>query len=390
MKKSFLLLIAVVFLFACRKTRLFPVQESIAGIPWEDSSLSHPRSQEFLALIEKYNKKGLPGISLLIRDKNGTWCGHVGKADLENNIDFGIAQVSKIASISKFIINTLAYKLFEDSVNTHFGYAAINTKIKTWLPADMVSKIANADKVTLGQLMNHESGIPDIIEEDNFYLKVLNNPTKKWDYKDLVACIYNKPAVFVPSDTAIYSNTNIILITMIIEAATGRKHSELMHQYVLNPLGMNKTYYYPFDKLPANVAQGYYDLYNNNTLVNVSNMLTGGMYSNLFDLYKFLDAMLLKKNFLAPKSIQIMETWGNKPDSSNIYGYGIMKKFIERGDDYGIGHSGRDLGYTANLFYFPRRKVSHIFLINYGSDGESKLRVIFKQFQEELLNLTLK
>ena len=85
-----------------------------------------------------------------------------------------------------------------------------------------------------------------------------------------------------------------------------------------------------------------------------------------------------------------METWGNKPDSSNIYGYGIMKKFIERGDDYGIGHSGRDLGYTANLFYFPRRKVSHIFLINYGSDGESKLRIIFKQFQEELLDMTLK
>ncbi|MEP7107498.1 MAG: hypothetical protein ABI760_05935 [Ferruginibacter sp.] len=67
-----------------------------------------------------------------------------------------------------------------------------------------------------------------------------------------------------------------------------------------------------------------------------------------------------------------------------------MKKFIERGDNAGIGHSGRDLGYTANMFYFPKKQVSHIFLINYGSDGESSLRKVFRQFQEELLDLTLK
>ena len=83
-----------------------------------------------------------------------------------------------------------------------------------------------------------------------------------------------------------------------------------------------------------------------------------------------------------------MQTWG-KPDGINEYGYGIMKKFIERGADAGIGHSGRDLGYTANLFYFPNKDVLHVFLINYGSDSESNLRDVFEQFQDELLNLTL-
>jgi hypothetical protein len=78
-----------------------------------------------------------------------------------------------------------------------------------------------------------------------------------------------------------------------------------------------------------------------------------------------------------------------KADPPNLYGYGIMKKFIERGENAGIGHSGRDLGYSANMFYFSNKNVSHIFLINYGSDGNSKLRAVFKQFQEELLNLTL-
>jgi D-alanyl-D-alanine carboxypeptidase len=66
-----------------------------------------------------------------------------------------------------------------------------------------------------------------------------------------------------------------------------------------------------------------------------------------------------------------------------------MKKFIERGADAGYGHSGRDLGYSANLFYFPAKEVTHVFLINYGSDSESDLRDVFLQFQDELLNLTL-
>ena len=69
-----------------------------------------------------------------------------------------------------------------------------------------------------------------------------------------------------------------------------------------------------------------------------------------------------------------MKTWGKKSDPPNNYGYGIMKKFIERGENAGIGHSGRDLGYTANMFYFPNKNVSHIFLVNYGSDGDSRLR----------------
>jgi D-alanyl-D-alanine carboxypeptidase len=103
---------------------------------------------------------------------------------------------------------------------------------------------------------------------------------------------------------------------------------------------------------------------------------------------KFTNAVLIDKTFLKPASLAIMETYG-KTDGSNRYGFGIMKKFIERGSDAGIGHSGRDLGYSANLFYFPSKGVMHIFFINYGTDAKTNLRESFYQFQEELLNITL-
>ena len=394
MKQLFFILILFSF-FACRKAQIVSTKSVGVATPWNDSSSRHPKNAALKALLEKYRNKGLPGISLLVNDANGTWIGATGKADISNNIDFVPGTVSKAASITKFLVGTLALKLMEDSASTGIGYKDLNTKIAHWLPQRITGKLANGDKVTLGQCMKHETGIPDLIDQDSYYLAVLNNPNKKWQPEELLTYIYDKPALFTPADTAIYSNTNTILVAMIIEAQTGKKHSDLLKQYILNPLGMAHTYYQWHDELPNDVAQGYFDLYNNNTLVNVSNIVTGsgngfgGIYSNLFDLYKFIRALFVQQTLLKPSSLSIMQTYG-KIDDPNYYGYGIMKTFLNHGADYGIGHKGRDLGYTANLFYFPSKGIIHIFFINYGTDSNSGLRDIFYQFQEELLTLTLK
>ncbi|HVG40221.1 MAG TPA: serine hydrolase domain-containing protein, partial [Chitinophagaceae bacterium] len=227
-----------------------------------------------------------------------------------------------------------------------------------------------------------------------FYLAVLNNPNKLWTAMELLDFVYEKPAIFKARDTAIYSNTNTLLVSLVLDAATSKKHGSLLKQYIINPLGLRNTYYHPFDKMPASMAQGYFDLYNNNKIVNVSNLIIGdgngynGVFSNVFDLYTFINALLLKKTLLTEKSLKVMQSW-SKQDFPNEYGYGIMKKFIDRGINAGIGHSGRELGYTANLFYFPNKGVTHAFVINYGTDSESSLKKVFNDFQEELLNITL-
>jgi D-alanyl-D-alanine carboxypeptidase len=179
-----------------------------------------------------------------------------------------------------------------------------------------------------------------------------------------------------------------------MEKATTQKHEELLRQKILAPLALGNTYYQPHDMLPNSVAQGYFDLYNNHRLVNVSNLVTGsgngygGLYSNLFDLYKFADGLFLKQTFLKPSSMAIMQTYG-KQDGTNLYGYGIQKSYLNRGIDAGIGHKGRDLGYSANLFYFPNKKVLHILFVNYGTDSDSDLKDVFREFLDELVTITL-
>ena len=392
--KNILLLILLLSLFACRKAQIGPTKSIGIAATWNDSSSRHPKNAAFKALLEKYRAKGLPGLSLLVNDIKGTWIGASGKADIGNNIDFVPGTVSKVASITKLFMGVLMFKLFEDSVNTGLGYRSLSMPMSNWIPRRITDKIANGNTITLGQLMNHESGIPDLIEDDAFYLAVLNNPNKKWEQEELLSFIYNKPALFQPGDTAIYSNTNTILVTMVMEYATGKKHEDLLRQRILLPLNLTNTWYQPHDVLPNSVAQGYFDLYNNNTIINVSNIVTGsgngygGIYSNLFDLYKFADALFLKKTLLKPSSMNIMQTYG-KQDGSNFYGYGLQKSYLTRGIDFGIGHKGRDLAYTANLFYFPNKGVLHIFFVNYGTDAKSNLRETFYQFQDELIELTL-
>lgn len=392
MKRSIYLLM-LISLFACRKAQIVQTRTIGMEIPWKDSSNLNPKNLALQALIDKYHKKGLPGISLLVNDQNGTWVGSAGKADIANNIDFLPGTVSKAASITKLLVGTLVFKLMEDSVNTGIGYKDLSTKVTHWLPQRITNRIANGDQITLGQCMKHETGIPDLIDQNSFYLAVLNNPNKKWQPEELLSYIYDKPALFAPSDT-VYSNTNFILVAMIIEAQTGKKHSDLLKQYILTPLGMTHTYYQPHDELPNDVAQGYFDLYNNNTIVNVSNLVTGsgngygGIYSNVFDLFKFADALFIKKTVLKPSSMAIMQTWG-KQDGSNLYGYAIQKSFLDKGINAGIGHKGRDVGYSANLFYFPNKGVTHIFFVNYGTDGDSNLRQTFYDFIDELVSITV-
>ena len=186
MKNLFSILLLLSF-FSCRKAQIGPTKSSGIAVPWNDSSNRHPKNAAFKALLEKYRAKGLPGISLIVNDPKGTWIGASGKADIGNNVDFVPGTVSKVASITKLFMGVLMFKLFEDSVNTGLGYRSLNMPMSNWIPHRITDKIANGNTITLGQLMKHESGIPDLIDDDAFYLAVLNNPNKKWTPEELLS-----------------------------------------------------------------------------------------------------------------------------------------------------------------------------------------------------------
>ncbi len=258
----------------------------------------------------------------------------------------------------------------------------------------------NCRGATIRQLMNHTTGIYDIIKSTAFYLSLLNNPDKKWTAKELIKFAYLKTPKFELGKSCFYSNTNTLLLSMVISKVTGKNQVQLLHEKILNPLSMYDTYYYSHESLPSITAQGYFDLYNNQQLVNVTNFNTGsghgygGFFSTVFDLQKLTEAVFKYKTALKRKSYEEMvkfipEVDQNDPANDLILGAGVMKRYFNQPltfDKYAYGHTGRDLGYSANAFYFPNYDITCCFIVNYGTNAASDLRQQFYDFQDELTN----
>lgn len=352
---------------------------------------SHPKAALYQSVIDKYTKAGLPGISILIRDDQGSWFGASGKADIDKGIAMEPCIVSKGASTTKTFISVVTLMMAEE------GKLDLDDKIEKYLSEDIIKRVKNAKETTIRMLLNHTSGMYDLIDDSDFYLAVLNDPPRNWKPEELISFVYDDDPVFGAGTDVEYSNTNYLLLAMILDKVTGGYHGKAVRDKILNPLGLSNTFYYWHDALPDNVAQGYFDFYNNGTIVNITNYNTGsgngygGIYSTVFDLAKFIETLVREKKLLSESMLNQMLTFTKTDDGYNrANGLGIFKDYLERpADQFGYGHRGRDLGYTADMYWFPNQDYTLVYLINYGTDAKSNLRTVFFDFRAEIVDVMM-
>ncbi|MBK7342134.1 MAG: beta-lactamase family protein [Saprospiraceae bacterium] len=395
MRHAFLISI-ILLLAACQKPDI-PASSSCNWVP-DPAYANHPQADEYQSILDQFVSLGLPGIALYIESPEGEWAGAAGMADIEAGIPFQPCTVSKVASITKMMVGTLTMLLAED------GTLDLDAPIDPYLPSAVLDKVANARGATIRQLMNHTTGIYDIIADNSFYLSVLNDPDKHWDAIDLIAFAYNEDANFPLGSSCRYSNTNTLLLSMVLDEITGTPHQRLLRNRILSPLDMDDTDYYSHDVLPAHTAQGYFDLYNNGTIANVTNFNTGsgngygGMFSTVFDIATFIRALVVDQTILQPASLAEMQQFIPEIDPEDpapdlFLGAGMMKRYFNQpldSDNFGIGHTGRDLAYSANCFYFPEHQTICTFIVNYGTNGKSALREVFYDFQGAVTDAIVK
>ncbi|MDX1910657.1 MAG: serine hydrolase domain-containing protein [Saprospiraceae bacterium] len=349
---------------------------------------AHPKAALYQSVLDLHIAKGLPGLSALIRDKDGVWVGAAGMADISKGIEMKPCMVSKAASITKTFIGALTLKLVEE------GAFGLDDPLSKWIPGDILDQVKNSRESTVRMCLNHTTGIADVIEDDGFYLTVLNDPARKWEPEALLRYVYGDEPEYPAGTDASYSNTNFVFLAMVMEAATGKDHAALLREKIIAPLGFEHTFYYWHDPLPAETAQGYFDLYNNQTLLNVTNYNTGsgngygGLYSNVYDLQRFIELLVREKTMLQAASLDAMLTFTDPVEGVNrANGLGIFRDFLERApNQYAYGHRGRDLGYTADMYWFPEQDVTMVYFLNYGTDAESSLKPYFREFRSALVD----
>ncbi len=371
----------------------------VISCPLEDDQQFHANSKsaEFQQLLDHYVKRGIPGAILLVKDSSGFFIGTAGMADIREKVPIQACHISKIASVTKFMFGVAIMRLQEK------GILSLDDLISKYIPSEKLKKISNGDQpLTIRNLMNHTSGFYDVIDDQGFYLQVLNDPAKHWTGDDLLQYVYNKEAMFDfrPADTVGFSNTNYLLLSLIVESATGVPHSIALQNEVIDQMGLDDTYYFWHDPLPeSGIAQGYFDLYNNGNLENLTLWNTGsgngygGVYSTVWDMYKFMDALFVQKTLLTQSSLDEMLVFHPDVESRKQLGVACFKDFIDIGDpekDYAWGHRGRDLGYSADLFYFPEHDATMALIVNYGTDDDSQLRPVFIEMRDNIARLIVR
>lgn len=391
--KYIFVLTLMVSLVACNRHKLIQPTQPCTLSSEFPLNTQHPKAPKIQALMNEYAAKGIPGMSVLIHDKDGFWYGSKGYADLEGGVMMQPCNINKLGSITKMMMATVAWQLVQQ------GKLDLEKPISTYIP-EVASKITNGKDIKVSMLIDHTSGIYDIGGDLGYNLAVVNDFTKSWTSDEILAYIANKPATNLPGATVNYSNSNTMLEGMIIEKVSGRKHGELLKELILQPLGMNSTYYYNYAQpFPTNIlAQGYLDFNNDGgDIQNISNLNPGsgnaytGVYSTVGDLYKFMNALLVEKKLTTPDNLNFIFS-NMRSNDENTYQTsmgGIHREFKEHLPDSIIayGHGGGDIGYSANLDYLPHNNTIFAATFNYGSNLPSPLREELTKLRNALIKV---
>ncbi len=385
--QNFFFLAFGLLLIGCQKEAMKP--DIGCSYPTEHSS--HPKGEDLQRILDTYTDKGLPGAVVLVRDHFGTWAGAAGKAELKGGTPMRPCHVSKVASITKLMLGTVALQLVEE------GKLYLDDRVRKYLPRSKTENIGNARRATIRQLMNHRSGIYDVVSDQGFYLGILDEPDKEWSTKEILDHVRNEDPYFAQGSGERYSNTNFTLLSLVLEAASGKEHQQLLQERIFNPLRMGSSYYDPHDELPEHTAHGYYDLYNEGSIVDLTPYSTGngngytGVYSTVQDLKTFIEALYRDKTLLADSTLQQMQTFKGSELDGKKFGLASYKDFLDRGsDEYAFGHRGRDLAYSAGAYYFPEKDITLTLLVNYGTNGDSHLKPTFREFRRKVVDAVLK
>lgn len=271
-----------------------------------------------------------------------------GYADIESKTKATPKTKYKIGSITKMFTSAIIFQLVEEKK------LKLDTKLSEFFP-----KIKNADKITIAQMLNHQSGIYSYTSDPDLknYIQKLQNR------RDMVARIESGTPAFEPGTKAAYSNSNYLLLGYIIQDITKKPYKDNVTSRIINPVGLKSTYFYSKINPKKNEAYSYsYDesgkwLKSEEWHESVAGG-AGGLQSTASDLTKFVKALFDGK-IIKKESLALMTT------IDMGYGKGIFAyPFIERKF---LGHDGDIEAFSSVLGYYPKDDLAISVLMN-GND----------------------
>jgi D-alanyl-D-alanine carboxypeptidase len=360
---------------ACQKNLY---DDTVANIPGTIAvNTAHPMKDTLTSIVNRHVAKGVPGIQVMVKSPAGWYVVNGGYARIEDKTPMQDNMVAWLYSLTKTYTAALTMKLKER------GLVALDTPITTYLPADITQKLVNSDKITVRMLLNHSSGFPNFTSLPAFQLRQFNNPFDQQPLLEQLKTAYHKKPRFEPGTDYLYSNTNYLLLQLIIEKRSGKTYDQFLKEEILHPLALNKTYYGLTNQQIRTLGfpNYYFERYNNGQLENITQWNNaigksiegyGGIAANGTDAIRFLEALNAGK-VVNQTSLNEMRTW-IKGKESTVPDYGLGLEYFEYNKGVPTyGHEGDNIGATTQLIYVPASDTYLFISINAG-------RQIFGQY----------
>ncbi len=319
------------------------------------AQLSDVQKTRIDSIFARYDRPDMPGCAvLLLQDGEAILSKGYGMADLEHQLPITPSTVFYAGSISKQFVAATALLLDEARV------LDLKAPVHRYL-ADFPTY---GSDITVQHLIYHTSGIVDYFELLEIAgLNYLNQISRDTVY----AIICRQPALaFQPGDKYAYSNSGYLMLGMIMEQVTGKKLSQLVHEYIFEPLGMRHSLMLDDNRrLIPNRAWGYQqhmDGQFENMIMRFELTGSGGLYTTTGDLALW-DANLYQSRIGSPDFINRLLTTGQLNSGRDTrYAFAIAKESL-RGRHV-RGHGGSLGGYRAQYLQFPDERFSIIILSN--------------------------
>ncbi len=285
---------------------------SLAFVPWDIvRARLAPLPDTVQQQVDDAIELGLDGIVVYVDQAGkGPAFYTAGWNNRENRIPADPHALFKIASISKLYVAAAAAKL------VHSQSLSLDDTLAEYFP-DLVGRIENAEKITLGLMLQHRSGIPNLTDHPDYPWE---DPPKT--SRAALEYALDLPADFQPDEGYAYSNTNYLLISEVVDQVLGFSHHRYIREEILMPLELENTFSSIREVDMDDVMSGYFVGYEPDIKQNYH----GSMIATAEDVGIFLralnDGSLLNEEEQAIySSVYVYEHTGLAPGYSSIARY---------------------------------------------------------------------
>lgn len=333
-----------------------------------DAPLPPEVQQQLQAMLDgSRSELQYPGAIAGVWSPAGTWIGTVGNSGKDSKRAPQRDDHTRIGSLTKTFTVMALLQLADQ------GRVSLDDPIGKYVPG-----VPNADTATLRTLANMTSGIPSYTADPKFGEEWSASPDRTFTPQQLVDYVKTTPASFPAGTQVQYSNTNTVLLGMVIEQITGKPVAEVFRTNLLQPLGMTQT---SFPGLSADLPKPHLDGITEQgkpegqakdaTYWNPSWGFTAGeMISTLDDLRVWTVALGTGAGLVseAMQAEREKSTLSTVPPNNVEQTYALG--FFTR---YGWwGHNGSLPGYTTFAAYQPNSKTSIVVMVNSDITSEQQ------------------